>query len=432
MRSFDCRYVHKDGRIVPLSWTGAWSEPERQHYFIGRDMTERVAAEERHRRSQRLEAVGQLTGGIAHDFNNLLSVVIGNLDLLEDRLKADPECGPLAARALEAALRGAGLTRQLLAFARRQPLDAKVVALNERVSATMDLLRRTLGEQIKIVTALAPDLWPTMVDTTQFESALVNLAINARDAMRDAKDGGRLYIETANQHLDEDYARFNADIVPGDYVMVAVTDTGAGMPPDVVARVFEPFFTTKPLGEGTGLGLSMVYGFIRQSQGHIKLYSEPGIGTTVRLYLPRSSGGVEAAAAEAASADSDGGVGERVLVVEDNADVRRVVVAQLDGLGYATVEADSAEAALAILDQGEAVDLLFSDIVMPGRLNGIELARAARAARPALKVLLTSGFAKAAIDGGQLADDELKHLLSKPYRKAELATKVRKVLDDEV
>jgi len=237
MRQFDCRYVHKDSRIVPLSWTGVWSEPERQHYFIGRDMTERLAAEERQRRSQRLEAVGQLTGGIAHDFNNLLSVVIGNLDLLEDRLRSDPEAGPLAAKALDAALRGAELTRRLLAFARRQPLDAKVVALNDRVAATMDLLRRTIGEQIKIVTSLSPDLWPTTVDPAQFESALINLAINARDAMRGAKDGGRLFIETANQQLDEDYSRFNADVVPGDYAMVAITDTGSGMAPEVGARL---------------------------------------------------------------------------------------------------------------------------------------------------------------------------------------------------
>jgi PAS domain S-box-containing protein len=429
MRNFDCRYVHKDGHVVPLSWTGVWSEPERQHFFIGRDMTERLATEERQRRSQRLEAVGQLTGGIAHDFNNLLSVVIGNLDLLEDRLRADPEATPLAAKALQAALRGAELTRRLLAFARRQPLDAKVVGLNERVAATLDLLRRTLGEQIEITMTFAPDLWPTLVDPAQFESALVNLAINARDAMRGNEDGGRLIIETSNQRLDEDYARANVDVVPGDYAMIAVSDTGAGMAPDILARVFEPFFTTKAPGEGTGLGLSMVYGFIRQSQGHIKIYSEPGVGTTVRLYLPRARDAAEPIVASDATPAAVGG-GERILVVEDNPDVRRVVVAQLEGLGYRTIEADNADGALAILRQGEAVDLLFTDIVMPGRLNGTELARAARALRPGLKVLLTSGFAKAAVEPGAQSPD-VRTLLSKPYRKTELAARLRGVLDGE-
>jgi PAS domain S-box-containing protein len=429
MRNFECRYVHKDGHVVPLSWSGVWSEPERQHFFIGRDMTERLAAEERQHRSQRLEAVGQLTGGIAHDFNNLLSVVIGNLDLLEGCLKDDAQAQPLAAKALQAALRGAELTRRLLAFARRQPLDAKVVTLNERISATLDLLRRTLGEQIEIATLLAPELWPTLVDPAQFESALVNLAINARDAMRANGGGGRLVIETSNRPLDEDYARENVDAAPGDYVMVAVSDTGMGMAPEVLARVFEPFFTTKAPGEGTGLGLSMVYGFIRQSQGHIKIYSEPGVGTTVRLYLPRAHGPAEVVEAAEAVALPKGGA-ERILVVEDNADVRRMVVTQLGGLGYRTVEADNAEAALAILRQGEPVDLLFTDIVMPGRLDGTDLARAALALRPGLKLLLTSGFAKAALESGPQSP-ELKNLLSKPYRKSELAAKLREVIDGE-
>jgi PAS domain S-box-containing protein len=429
-RNFDCRYVHKDGHIVPLSWTGVWSEPEQRHYFIGRDMTERVAAEERQRRSQRLEAIGQLTGGVAHDFNNLLSVIIGNLDLLEERLHADPAAAPLAAKALEAALRGAELTRQLLAFARRQPLDAKVLDLNALVTSTMDLLQRTLGEQIKITTFLAPDLWPILVDPTQLESALINLAINARDAMRGTKNGGRLIIETANHRLDDDYVRINPDVTPGDYAMVAVSDTGVGMDAEVMAKVFDPFFTTKAPGEGTGLGLSMVYGFIRQSQGHIKIYSEPGLGTTVRLYLPRADGRVEEPAAAAVPEQPPIGKGERILVVEDNAAVRRVVMDQLAGLGYRTIEAENAEAALAILKRGRAVDLLFTDIVMPGRMNGIELAEAARALRPKLKVLLTSGFARDAIEGSS-DDGDLKNLLSKPYRKSELAARLRAALDDK-
>ncbi|MBI3709813.1 MAG: PAS domain S-box protein [Proteobacteria bacterium] len=427
MRNFECRYIRKDGRVVSLAWTGVWSEPEQQHFFIGRDMTERIVAEERLRRSQRLEAVGQLTGGIAHDFNNLLTVVIGNLDLLRDRLHADPQAADFAENALKASLRGAELTRQLLAFSRRQALDAKVIAINELVAAIMGLLRRTLGEQIEIATVLAPDLWPAFVDPAQLESALVNLAINARDAM---SGGGRLTIETANKQLDERYAGENVDVVPGDYVMLAVSDTGTGMAPNVLARAFEPFFTTKPPGEGTGLGLSMVYGFARQSQGHIKIYSELEHGTTVRLYLPRATDGAAHAAEAKPTSLPVAKSGERILVVEDNPDVRMVVATQLGELGYRVIEATNAEAALNILERGEGVDLLFSDVVMPGSMGGGDLARAARALRPGLKVLLTSGFAKASMQSGPRAE-EFKNLLSKPYRKADLAAKLRATLDAE-
>ena len=444
VRNFECRYAHKDGRVVAVTWTGVWSEPEQQHFFIGRDMTDRIAAEERLRRSQRLESVGQLTGGIAHDFNNLLAVVIGNLDLLQDRVLGDKDAAEFIDAALKASLRGAELTNQLLAFARRQSLDAKHIDINERVHATMGLLRRTLGEQIEIATGLAADLWPAFADPTQFESALVNLAINARDAM---PDGGRLTIETANATLDERYAGENVEVTPGDFVALAVTDTGTGMAPEVLARAFEPFFTTKPVGQGTGLGLSMVYGFARQSHGHVKIYSELGHGTTVRLYLPRGAGGA-ARPGEAAQAAADpaadphaGGrgstrptalptarAGERVLVVEDNPDVRKIVTSQLAELGYRVVEAANAEAALKLLAQGEMADLLFSDVVMPG-MSGDQLARAARELRPGLKVLLTSGFAKSSMQAGP-RPDEFRNLLSKPYRKADLAEKLRAVLDD--
>ncbi|PWB63499.1 MAG: hybrid sensor histidine kinase/response regulator, partial [Bradyrhizobiaceae bacterium] len=426
MRSFECRYRHKDGHYVPLTWTGVWSEPDQQHFFIGRDMTERIAAEERMSRSQRLEAIGQLTGGIAHDFNNLLTVVIGSLDLLEDRVGSDPAASEYARAALTAALRGAELTRQLLAFARRQSLDAKVIAVNDRVAATLGLLRRTLGEEIEVTTALAADPWPAFADPVQLESALINLAINARDAM---PDGGRLTIETANARLDEDYARQNADVAPGDYVMLAVADTGSGMSPDVLARVFEPFFTTKEPGRGTGLGLSMVYGFARQSQGHVRIASEVGHGTTVRLYVPRAA--TVARASEAQPLVVPGArPGERILVVEDNPAVRQVVTLQLAELGYHVVEAQNGEGALGILERGEPIDLVFTDVVMPGGMNGDALARAARSLRPGLRVLLTSGFAKSTTED-RTSPEEFKHLLSKPYRKIDLALKLRALLDAE-
>ena len=427
MRTFDCRYVHRDGRIVPLAWTGVWAEPEQQHFFIGRDMTERIAAEERLRRSQRLEAVGQLTGGMAHDFNNLLTIVIGNLDLLQGRLGGDTEAASCVETALSAALRGADLTRQLLAFARRQTLDTKAIAIDERVTATSDLLRRTLGEQIEIATAPTPGLWLAAADPAQFESALVNLAINARDAM---PNGGRLTIETANRRLEQSDAAEHLDAAPGDYVMLAVSDTGTGMAPDVLARVFEPFFTTKPVGEGTGLGLSMVHGFVHQSHGYIKIYSELGHGTTVRLFLPRAADTVTPMAQTKPIALPPPGHGERVLLVEDNPDVRKIVARQLGELGYAVIEAENGDAAFKIIERGDSIDLLFTDVVMPGGMTGEDLAQAARDLRPGLKILLTSGFARSAMQAGPRADT-YKNLLSKPYRKADLAAALRVAFEGE-
>ena len=427
MRNFETRYVHKNGRVVTLAWTGIWAESEQQHFFIGRDMTERIAAEERLRRAQRLESIGQLTGGIAHDFNNLLTVVIGSLDLLQDRLERGSQVARFAETALKASLRGANLTRQLLAFARRQTLDPKTVNFNDRVTGIIDILQRTLGEEIEIKTSLAPDLWAAFVDPAQLESAVLNLAINARDAM---PGSGRLVIETANKTVDAQYVAMNIEAMPGDYVMLAVSDTGTGMPPEVVARAFEPFFTTKPTGQGTGLGLSMIYGFVRQSQGHVQIYSEIGHGTSVRLYLPRALAGTPAAA-EAKAEDETmprAKPGERILAVEDNTDVRRVVTAQLDELGYRFVEAANGATALAAIERGEPFDLLFTDVVMPGGMSGFELARAARKLRPELKVLLTSGFPKMShtdTDEGR----EFAHMLIKPYRKSELAFKLRTAID---
>ncbi|MEK9969398.1 MAG: ATP-binding protein [Ferrovibrio sp.] len=425
MRNFQCRYVHRDGHAVPLLWTGVWSESEQQYIFIGRDMTEHNAQEDRLRRAQRLDAVGQLTGGIAHDFNNLLAVMIGNLDMIVAEPAVDVKIREYAQSALHAALRGAELTRQLLAFSRRQALKAERFDLNGRVAGTIDLLRRTLGETIEIRTVFARELQDVFADATQFDSALINLAINARDAM---PAGGRLTIETDNVMLDEYYCRANAEVIPGDYVMTAVSDTGSGMTPETLARAFEPFFTTKAVGAGTGLGLSMVYGFARQSRGHIKIYSEPGHGTTVRLYLPRAPDNDAEASEIAAAIQPEPRGGECVLVVEDNPDVRKVVVTQLKQLGYQTLEADNGQVALNILKHEATVDLVFSDMVMPGGISGSKLVMLARGLRPNIRILLTSGFAKGSVQGSEEIPPGVD-FLSKPYRRAELAAKLRAVLD---
>lgn len=391
-----------------------------------RDVSERRALEAQLRQSQRMEAVGQMTGGLAHDFNNLLTIVIGNLDLLSERLEADSQAKEMAKVALDASLRGADLTRQLLAFARRQRLEPKSFNLNERIGETIGLLRRTLGEAIEIETRFAADLWPVLADPAQLESSFANLAINARDAM---PDGGRLVIETANKQLDEDYAAQNVDVVPGSYVMLAVSDSGSGIPPAVLEKVFDPFFTTKEFGQGTGLGLSMVYGFAKQSGGHVKIYSEVDLGTTVRLYLPRAEGGQRDAAA--AAAEDDGAIpggNATILVVEDSAAVRQVAVNHLWAFGYRVIEAGSGREALGKLAMDETIDLLFTDVVMPGGISGPQLAQEARKRRPGLKVLFTSGYAETAF-GGAAGSALSGSLLSKPYRKEELARKLREVLD---
>jgi signal transduction histidine kinase len=381
------------------------------------------AGEQLHQ-AQKMEAIGNMTGGMAHDFNNLLAVVIGNLDLLQDRVGRDPEAGALVESALQASERGAELTRQLLAFARRQPLAPKIVDINELVGGTMRLLDRVLEENIEVVLVTAPDAWPVVIDPAQLGTAIANLANNARDAM---PGGGKLTIETKNTHLDSDYAAANPEVVPGDYVLLEVSDTGTGMSPEILDQVFEPFFTTKEAGRGTGLGLSMVFGFVKQSQGHIKIYSELGHGTVLRIYLPRAEPAVEAgdtAAATPVESPRD----ERILVVEDNHGVRGVVTRQLRDLGYAVLEADNPQAALDMLrDPAVAVDLLFTDLIMPG-MNGVELADAALALRPDLRVLFTSGYSGSSLQH----DDRLKdsaNFLSKPYRKQDLAKKLRVILD---
>ncbi|WP_245986605.1 response regulator [Azospirillum thermophilum] len=385
------------------------------------EVRRREAAEHALRQSQKLEAVGQLTGGIAHDFNNHLQVIGANLQLLRGRA-LDGDALSLVGNALAGVDRAATLASRLLAFARRQPLSPTVVNLGRVVQSMTDLLRRTLGESIEIETIIAGGLWNTSVDVSQLENAILNLAVNARDAMRGR---GKLTIEAGNAELDEAYAARHAEVTAGQYVLVAVSDTGAGMPPEVLERVFEPFFTTKPAGKGTGLGLSMIHGFVKQSGGHVKVYSEVGQGTTVKIYLPR----VKAAEQEVQGRGIEvrGGT-ERVLVVEDNPDVRAAAVALVRSLGYRTIEAVNAEAALNLLDSGARADLLFTDVVMPGTINTRDFARRAQEICPDLKVLFTSGYtANAIVHHGRL--DEGVSLLSKPYSREALAAKLRQVLD---
>lgn len=388
-----------------------------------RDVSERRSLERQFAQAQKMEAVGQLTGGIAHDFNNLLTVILGNLDLLQEELQQSPRLREMIELAVRATLRGADLTRQLLAFSRRQTLEAEVIRLEELVNGTVQLLRRTLGERIEVVTRFADDLWPAFADPAQVESALANLAINARDAM---PQGGRLTIEASNQTLSPEYAAENSEVAPGDYVMLAVTDTGTGIPSDLIDKVIEPFFTTKEDGKGTGLGLSMVYGFAKQSGGHFKIYSEVGHGTTMRLYLPRARGeeDMSRSRTEETLVETPRGL---ILIVEDNPDVRRVAVNTLASFGHRTLEAENAAMALEVLQQNQHIDLLFSDVVMPGPLSGLDLAKRAKEIRPDIKILLTSGFAKAAMED-VAGDGTPWPLLSKPYRAEELTRAVNKVL----
>ena len=422
MRNFDCRYIHRNGNVVNLTWTGVWSPEVEQHFFIGRDLTDRQATEEKLRHLQRLEAVGQLTGGIAHDFNNILAIVVGSLDLIAEQPGLDDEGRKYVEDALHAAESGAELTRRLLAFARQQPLAPRVLDVNDQLQRLTPLLRRTLGQNIDIRFQPGPDLWPVFIDAANLESAIVNLAVNARDAM---PDGGRLIIETANAALDATYVEMNPGSVAGDYVSVAITDTGIGIPAAVVSRIFEPFFTTKEIGQGSGLGLSMVFGFLKQSGGHIKVYSETGHGTTMRLYLPRAGAAVPASA-EAAAASLPRRTSHTILVVEDNEAIRSLSLQHLKKIGYRTLEATNAGEAMRYIDSGAAIDLLFTDIVMPGGMSGYDLAREARKRRPGLKVLFTSGFPGAVFP--DTIDHDPNAMLSKPYRVQELALRLAALL----
>ena len=429
---FQNRYRHKDGSYRWLSWSS--TAEDGLIYATGRDVTaEREAAEalrrteEQLRQSQKMEAVGQLTGGIAHDFNNLLTGIIGSLDLMQKRVTQGRygEIERYTTLAKTSANRAASLTHRLLAFARRQPLDPKPVNVNQLVASMEELLRRSIGEQIRLDIVAAGGLWGTFCDPHQLESALLNLAINARDAM---PDGGVLTIETANAWLDARYAADLRDVEPGQYVALSVSDTGVGMSPAVQARAFDPFFTTKPIGQGTGLGLSMVYGFARQSEGHARIYSEQGQGTTVKLYLPRhGAAAADAPGTAAETVQPKARSGETVLVVEDETSVRELVVDVLNDLGYRALEAPDGPASLQVLRSPERIDLLITDVGLPG-MNGRQVADAAREHRPGLKVLFITGYAEnAAMANGFLAPG--MEMVTKPFAIDALATRIRDMIN---
>ena len=390
--------------------------------FAAEDVTARVRSEATLRQAQKMEAIGHLTGGVAHDFNNLLQIVSANLDLVANEVRGTPRASERLQNAVAAVHRGSRLTGQLLAFARRQTLAPRATNIGRLVQDMTDMVRRTLGERIHVESIVAGGLWNTLVDPNQIENALLNLAINARDAMA---DGGNLTIEVANAFLDDAYAAAHDEVVPGQYVMVAVSDTGTGMAPELVSRVVEPFFTTKPEGQGTGLGLSQVYGFVKQSGGHIKIYSEVGQGTTVKLYLPRTRAPEEGLGPVATSPVEGGS--ETILVVEDDEGVRAAVIDMLGELGYSVLKAGNADQALTILSSGANIDVLFTDVVMPGSIKTRELARRAQELHPNIRVLYTSGYTQNAIVHNGRLDDGVQ-LLSKPYRRDELARKLRTLL----
>ncbi len=420
----DLRLRDAKGAWRQIDWTFV---PEGDAlYATGRDVTERRQLEDQLRQSQKMEAVGQLTGGIAHDFNNMLTGIMAGLELARRRIDAGrtPEAYRFMDGAIASAERAAALTHRLLAFSRRQTLDPQSVDVGELVLSMEDLLRRTLGERVTLAVASSPELWPARCDANQLESALLNLAINARDAM---PDGGKLSIECITQSMKEPHPSQPEPIQPGDYVVVSVADTGVGMPDSVKAKVFDPFFTTKPIGKGTGLGLSMVYGFVRQSGGHVGISSEPGIGTTVKLYLPKLVG---RSPGQVASPDNGGMVapaaGEGVLVVEDDVQVKLMIGAVLADIGYRVLEAVDANAALAILKGGDTFDLLITDVGLPG-MNGRQLAELARQLRPKLPVLFVTGYAANASVRADFLDAGM-HMISKPFSVEALATAVRDAL----
>jgi len=417
--------IRQDGTPIPIevAMTALYRDGSFVINAFLRDLTEKIAFEEQLRQSQKMESIGQLTGGIAHDFNNMLTVITGTIDIISDGVADQPHLAAIAKLISEAADRGAELTRLLLAFARKQPLRPDDTDVNGLVAGLQSLLRPTLGEQIEVETVLADDVWPIYVDRGQLESALVNLAVNARDAM---PGGGKLTLETCNIVVDQEFAKRLGNVDVGSYVMIAITDSGCGIPEAIRGKVFDPFFTTKDVGKGTGLGLSMVYGFIKQSGGHITLYSEEGLGTTFRLYLPRATADAER---EAPAASEQGAIGgtETILVVEDDAMVRSYVNAQLKSLGYTTLSVGNATAALSICDSDTRFDLLFTDVVMPGPYNGVQLAAEMTKRRPGLKVLFTSGYSENALIHNDRIDSDIL-LLSKPYRRIDLAQMIRLAL----
>jgi len=412
-----------DGSWKTISWTASASD--NAIYVIGRDITEQRATEEALRQAQKMEAVGQLTAGIAHDFNNLLAGIMGGLELMRLRIARGQvnELGRYMDAMTQSVNRAAALTHRLLAFSRRQSLDIKPADVNDVISSMEDLIRRTLGENISSTKLLAKGLWLATTDRNQLENAILNLVINARDAM---PNGGALTIETKNTHLDLAYTRDKDGLRPGDYVVIGVSDTGTGMPPEVIARAFDPFFTTKPIGQGTGLGLSMIYGFMKQTGGHVRIHSQVGRGTTFNLYLPRHQTALETAPqppAERPRAEQ----GEAVLVVEDDATVRMVMLDVLDDLGYGALEAVDARTAIPFIESGQRIDLLVTDVGLPG-MNGRQLAEVARKSRPELPILFVTGYAQgAAVRGGFLEPG--MEMITKPFTVDELAVKIREMLE---
>ncbi len=416
----------KDGALFPLDIViGQLPSGGAEQGFVAtvRDIRERRRLEDQLRQAQKMEAIGQLTGGIAHDFNNILTVIIGTAEILTTSLTDRPPLLGVARMIDEAASRGADLTQRLLAFARKQPLAPRETDINALITDTSKLLAATLGEQIEIKSIQTDELPHAFIDASQLATALINLALNSRDAM---PTGGKLTIEPKQVFLDQDYANQHTEVRANHYIMIAVSDTGSGIPAEILSKVFEPFFTTKEVGRGTGLGLSMVFGFVKQSHGHIEIYSEEGFGTTIKLYIPQMESGSVPAPPDTAIKLLIGGH-ETILVVEDDALVRTFVVDQVQSLGYSVLSASSAAEALAIIDRGEPFDLLFSDVIMPGGMNGRELSAEAMRRRPGLKVLFTSGYTEdAIIHHGRL--DSGVSLLAKPYRKSELAEMLRRAV----
>ncbi|RWN32913.1 MAG: response regulator [Mesorhizobium sp.] len=402
----------------------AQDELVRKNVALGNEIETREKAESQIRQMHKMEAVGQLTGGIAHDFNNMLAVIISAMNLAQRKLaRGEHDIAQFIDAAIDAATRAANLTARLLAFSRQQPLAPQIVDANRLLTGMSDLIRRALGETIRIETVLAGDLWKTHADPSQIENAVLNLAVNARDAMG---DDGKLTIETANSHLDDSYAAAHAEVAAGQYVMIAVSDTGSGMTPDVIAKAFEPFFTTKAVNKGTGLGLSQVFGFVKQSGGHVNIYSEPGEGTTIKIYLPRYFGAEEPAVTTERGHNTAAPVTETILVVEDDARVRVSTTEAIRELGYTVIHAASGEEALQKLAENPNVALLFTDIVMPV-MNGRKLAEEAVARMPQLKVIFTTGFTRNAVVHNGVLDHDV-HFLAKPFTIEQLAAKLRDVL----
>ncbi|WP_421917406.1 CHASE3 domain-containing protein [Mesorhizobium sp.] len=405
----------------------AQDELHRKNIALTSEIRTREKAEAQIRQMQKMEAVGQLTGGIAHDFNNMLAVIISAMNLAQRKLaRGEHDILKFIEAATDAATRAANLTARLLAFSRQQPLAPQTIDANRLLTGMSDLLRRALGETISIETVLAGGLWKTHADPSQVENAILNLAVNARDAMG---DGGKLTIETANSHLDDNYAAAHAEVTAGQYVMIAVTDTGSGMSPEIMARAFEPFFTTKGVNKGTGLGLSQVFGFVKQSGGHVKIYSEPGEGTTVRIYLPRFFGDEGADLPVNPAETANRPATETILVVEDDERVRASTTDAIRELGYTVIHAGSGEEALRKLGENPSVALIFTDIVMPA-MNGRKLAEEATARMPGLKVIFTTGFTRNAVVHNGVLDHDV-HFLAKPFTIDQLAAKLRDVLDRE-